>query len=130
MPNKHLNNKGIAIKKQKYKLKNWAAPLKNRGNIKIWLSQKVIDAWYEIDSNYDGTGSPKKYSDFAIITCHEIRKVFKLSLRQTEGFINSSFAINKLPIACPSYNRLSERLQNLGLKKSPRYKKNDRPELI
>jgi len=130
MPNKFLNKKGIEIKKQKYKLSNWSEynkALKKRGDIKVWLSQEAVDSWYEPDRNYDGTGSPRKYSDFAIITCHEIRKVFKLPLRQTEGFINSLFEMNGLSITCPSYSRLSERLKGLGLK-TPRYKKTDRPD--
>ena len=130
MPNKFLNKKGIEIKRQKYKVINWSEynkALKKRGDIKVWLSQEVIDYWYEPDRNYDGNGSPKKYSDLAIMACHEIRKVFKLPLRQTEGFINSLFEINGLSITCPSYSRLSERLKELGLK-TPRYKKTDRPD--
>lgn len=50
-----------------------------------------------------------------------------MPLRQTEGFINSLFEMNGLPITCPSYSRLSERFKELGLKTS-RYKKTDRPD--
>ena len=42
MPNKFLNNKGIEIKKQKYKVTNLAdynEALKSRGDIEIWVSQ-------------------------------------------------------------------------------------------
>ena len=94
MPNKFLNRKGIEIKKQKYKVTNWSVyneALKRRGDIEVWLSQEVIDDWFHEDRIYDGTGAPYFYTDLAIITCHEIRKVFHLPLRQCEGFINSLF---------------------------------------
>ena len=44
MPNKWLNQKGIAIKKPQYKVANWSeynASLKNRGDVELW--QSVIE---------------------------------------------------------------------------------------
>ncbi len=82
MPNKFLNCKGIEIKKQKYKVKNWSVyneALKHRGDIDVWLSQEVIDGWYDGNRVFDGTGTPDLYTDLAIITCHEIRKVSEWS---------------------------------------------------
>ena len=117
MPNKWLNDKGIEIKKQKHKVSNWSeynANLKRRGDIEIWLSQDVIDNWHCKQRIYDGTGSSKCYTDDAIIACHEIRQVFKLPLRQTQGFINSLFRIMYLPIQCPDYTTLSRRLKSSG----------------
>lgn len=130
MPNKFLNRKGIAIKKQKYKVTNWPEyneALKRRGDVEIWLSQEVIDNWYNEDCKQDGTGKQNEYSDLAIMVCHEIRKVFRLPLRQTEGFINSLFRIKNISITCPSYSSLSKRLNKLNIK-CPRYRKTDRPD--
>ncbi len=48
MPNKYLNKKGIEIKKQRYKIENWAEyneALCQRGRIDVWLSQEAIDQW-------------------------------------------------------------------------------------
>lgn len=126
MPNKWLNQKKIEIKKQKYKVSNWSDynnSLKKRGYIEVWLSQDLINNWYFDERIYDGTGSTKYYTDAAIISCHEIRQVYKLPLRQTEGFINSLFKIMKLEISCPDYTTLSKRLKELKIK-SPRYTKN------
>ncbi len=83
--------------------------LRNRGDIEVWLSDEAIEQWYEKDRVYDGTGSPKKFSDFAIITCHEIRQVFRLPLRQCQGFINSLFRLKNISLACPDYSCLSKR---------------------
>jgi len=49
MPNKWLNQKGITIRKQLYKVSNWSdynASLKGRGDIEVWLSQDIVEHWY------------------------------------------------------------------------------------
>lgn len=88
----------------------------------IWLSQDVINEWYVKDRIYDGTGIPHLYSDMAILTVHEIRQVFKLPLRQCEGFINSLFKLMSIDLQCPSYSVMSKRLKKLNLKQ-PFYRK-------
>jgi hypothetical protein len=65
--------------------------MKCRGDITLWMSPDVIQQWYINDRVYDGTGAPELYSDFAIITAHEIRQIFHLPLRQCEGFVNALF---------------------------------------
>ena len=106
MPNKYPNKKGWDVPKQKHKVKNWReynAALKRRGDITVWLSEDAISKWYEKNRVYDGTGTPQYYTDFAIMTCHEIRQVYKLPLRQTEGFINSLFSLMNIALSCPSF---------------------------
>ena len=130
MPNKWFNDKGIEIKKQKHTVSNWSeynANLKKRGDIEIWLSQGVIDNWYFEERIYDGAGSSKRYTNDAIIACHEIRQVFKLPLRQTQGFINPLFQMMNLPIQCPDYTTLSRRLSELNIK-SLRYTKHSKKD--
>lgn len=125
MPNKYAEKKGWELPKQKYKISNWTEytqALRDRGNIEIWISDEAISNWYETDRIYDGTGTPKKYTDFAIITCHEVRQVYRLPLRQCQGFIDSIFSIKDIKINCPDYSCLSKRLSELNIK-SPRYKK-------
>ena len=94
MPYKYPKKKGWNVPKQKYKVRNWPTynnSLRNRGRIDVWISEEVIENWHEKDRVYDGTGTPQLYTDLAIITCHEIRKVFKQPLRQTQGMIDSYF---------------------------------------
>ena len=91
MPNKYPEKKGWRLPKQKYKLTNWHdynQALRDRGDIEFWIDDEAIKKWYELERVYDGMGTPKKYSDFAIIICHEIRQVYKLPLRQCEGIIS------------------------------------------
>lgn len=130
VPNKYPEKKGWNVPKQRYKVSNWAEyndALRSRGRIDVWLSQQAIEQWYEPNQINDGSGSPKVYSEFAIITCHEMRQVYRLPLRQTEGFINSLFDLMDIPLCCPDYSTLSKRLKQLDIK-VPRYKKDDLPQ--
>ena len=90
MPNKYPNKKGCKVPKQKYKVTNWSDynnALRRRGSIDLWITEDAVSQWYEKDMVHDGTGAPTKFTDFAIIICHEIRLLYKLPLRQCEGFI-------------------------------------------
>lgn len=130
MPNKYPQKKGWNVSKQKYKLTNWSAyneALRRRGDITVWLSEEAIAKWYVEDRVYDGTGTPPLYTDFAIITCHEIRQVYRLPLRQCQGFIDSLFRLMGLSLSCPDFSVLSKRLKALKIK-TPRYKKTDKPD--
>ena len=97
----------------------------HRGRIDFWLTNEAIEGWYEQDQVNVGDGAAREYTDFAILTCHEIRQVYKLPLRQTEGFINSLFETMGLDIRCPSFSTLSKRLAQLDIK-CPRYTKKDK----
>ena len=92
MPDKYPEKRGWNVPKQKYKVTNWSEynkALRRRGDISVWLSDEAISQWFKTDRVYDGTGAPKLYTDFALITCHEIRLVYKLPLRQSQGLIDS-----------------------------------------
>ncbi|MDA0912175.1 MAG: IS5 family transposase [Proteobacteria bacterium] len=130
MPNKYPQKKGWKVPKQKHKVSNWSEyndALRRRGDITFWLSEDAIAKWYENDRVYDGTGAPQLYTDYAITVCYEIKLVYKLPLRQLQGFLNSLFELHDLNITCPDYSCLSKRLKALNLK-TPRYKKHERPD--
>lgn len=130
MPNKCPNKKGWKLPKQSYRVSNWPdynKSLKQRGNIEIWLSEDAISNWVEPERVYDGTGSSKHFTDFAILTCHEIRQIYRLPLRQCQGFIDSLFKLMKIDLSSPNYTCLSKRLAELKIP-SPRYRKLDKPD--
>jgi len=125
MPFKYHQPHRHHIKKQNTVDRDWSHyndSLKRRGDITIWLSQDVINQWYAMDRIYDRTGTPNLYSNMAILTVHEIRQVFKLPLRQCEGFVNSLFKLMKIDLRSPSYSVLSKRLKKLNLNR-PFYRK-------
>ena len=79
--------------RKKYKVTNWPSyerSLVRRGDFTLWLSESAIQSWYG-DSN-GLVGRPQIYSDLAIETALSLRLLFKLPLRQTEGFLKSNFS--------------------------------------
>jgi IS5 family transposase len=58
-------------------------------------------------------GGQLKYSDLAIETALTLRMVFHLPLRQTEGFLNSLFAMMGVGLKAPDHTTLSRRGQVL-----------------
>jgi hypothetical protein len=84
----HQRNKHPKYRK-KYKIQNWQSyerSLINRGDLTLWLSEDVIESWNS-DLN-QRMGRPNLYSDLAIETALTLRLLFKLPLRQTEGFLS------------------------------------------
>jgi len=133
MPNKYPEKKGWELPKHKYKVSNWSHyndALRKRGDLDVWISADIAEAWYESDRVNNGTGAPKKFTDLAIITCHEIRQVFKLALRQCQGFINSIFKTKKIRARSPDYSCLSKRLAKLDIKSPHNKQKKDNNEEV
>ena len=94
MPYKYNQRKRHHIPSQKYVVTNTAEynqALRNRGRVDIWLSEEIIENW-QLDQQHDGTGSTRKYPNSTIEACHQIRMVFKLPLRQTQGFVDNILA--------------------------------------
>ncbi len=85
--------------KQKFKITNWCnynKALINRGSITFWLDDEAIQAWYE-SATSASRGRPQRYSDLAVTTVLVIKRVFRLTLRAAQGFIDSIF-----PDGCPT----------------------------
>lgn len=79
------------------------------------IAENLSDGWYEYSGNNKKRGGQKRYSDKAILMCLEIRYLFGLKLRQSQGFINWIFEISGLPLTCPDYTTLSKRGKKLNL---------------
>lgn len=95
---------------------NWSEYNKNlvkRGNITLWLSEDIADWWYVKMSG--GRGRPLVYSDKAIETCLTVGYLFGMPLRMVEGFLNSFFEREGLPIKSPCYTQLSRRASSIKI---------------
>ena len=74
--------------KTKYRVSNWSEydrALVQRGDITLWISTDATDAWKPAPSGR--RGGQRKFSDHAIETALMLRLIFKLPLRQAEGFL-------------------------------------------
>ncbi len=102
--------------KTKYRVSNWAEydrALVQRGDITLWISTDATDAWKPAPS---GTrGGQRKFSDHAIETALMLRLVFKLPLRQAEGFLRSVLALMGVDLEAPDHTTLSRRSQHLDV---------------
>lgn len=105
-------------KRSKFKITNWSEYnniLRNRGRIDFMIAENLSDGWYEDNGGNKKHGGQRKYSDQAIFICLQIRYLFGLKLRQSQGFINWIFKISGLRITCPDYTTLSRRSKSLNL---------------
>lgn len=131
MPHKHNLSKRHRFKKPTYQQSNYAEynqSLRDRGRIDIWIFDEIMDDWQSEQRIYDGTGSSPKYPDSTIMACHYLRLIFKLPLRQTQGFVDSILKkMGYLDFTCPDYSSLSKRLSLLGIK-TPKFKSTDKPD--
>lgn len=104
--------------KAAFKVKDWVSynkVLKERWSFDIWFSPESAQKWYAHKKN-GKKGADLTYSREAILLCLTIRSLFNLSLRATEGFIQSLVKRLGLPsIKCPSYSQLCRRAETLKI---------------
>ncbi|HEO1743192.1 TPA: IS5 family transposase, partial [Klebsiella pneumoniae] len=86
----------------------------NRGSLTFWLDDEAIQAWYE-SATPSSRGRPQRYSDLAITTVLVIKRVFRLTLRAAQGFIDSIFALMNVPLRCPDYTSVSKRAKSVNV---------------
>ena len=111
------DNADRSVAKQKFKITNWPTynkALINRGSITFWLDDEAIQAWYE-SATPSSRGRPQRYSDLAITTVLVIKRVFRLTLRAAQGFIDSIFTLMNVPLRCPDYTSVSKRAKSVNV---------------
>ncbi len=106
--------------KQKFKITNWPAynkALRQRGSLTVWLDESTIAAWTD-SAQPEGRGWPLHYTDMAITTVLMMKRVFNLSLRALQGFIDSIFQLMGVSLVCPDYSLVSKRAKivNISIK--------------
>jgi len=101
-----------------YKVQNWSEyneALVDRGRLTVWLGEEAIENW-----KHDGPaqqGAQWIFTDLAVKTCLQIKVVYGLTLRQTEGFVESIVEMmgleEQMPV--PDYTTLSKRQGDLDI---------------
>jgi len=103
--------------KTKYRVSNWAEydrALVERGNITLWISDDAIASWKPAPAGR--RGGQRKFSDHAIETALTLRLIFRLPLRQAEGFLRSVLSLMSIDLEAPDHTTLSRRGQHLNLR--------------
>ena len=100
--------------KKAYRVKNWHQydkALRNRGDVTILFSAEATRAWAAKQTGKPGR--QKKGSDLAVETVLTLRLVFRLPLRQAEGFVHSVLSLMDLQLPTPDYTAISRRSKTL-----------------
>ena len=88
--------------------------LVDRGRLTVWISEEAIEEWKA--DREPQQGAQWIFTDRAIETCLQIKMVYGLGLRETEGFVESLFdlmGLEDLPV--PDYTTLSKRQGDLNV---------------
>jgi IS5 family transposase len=94
----------------RYRVANWRdynRALVARGSITLWIDEEVLSGWRAPG------GKGRRYSDAAILAALSLRAAFKLTLRQTEGFLASLKPSLGLTIEVPHYSTFCRRARAL-----------------
>lgn len=100
-----------------YRLRNWRdynASLTQRGSLTLWISEEIADWWLSAEAS-GKPGASRAYSDRAIEACLSLRVLFRLPLRQVEGFVRSLFALVGVSLPVPDYTTLCRRQSGLDV---------------
>lgn len=98
-------------KKTTYRIRNWGEynkALKQRGSLTVWVSDDALHNWLT-EEKTGAPGASPKFTDLAIATMATVQAVYHLAGRQTQGFLQSLFALMKIDLPVPDHSTLSRR---------------------
>lgn len=98
-------------------IRNWPKynqSLCNRGSLTLWISEDVLQAWYN-DEPTGKRGASPTYSDLAIRCVLSLKSIYGLSLRAVTGLARSIFGLMGVDLVSPDYSTLSRRQRHLDI---------------
>ncbi|MEO1459434.1 MAG: IS5 family transposase [Pseudomonadota bacterium] len=116
MPFKHHEPRRHRIPRARYRVTNWPEydrGLVQRGDIRVWISEEALAAWSA--PRRRSRGGQRRYSDLAIETVLMLATVFRLPLRQAEGFTRSLMGLMTLELAVPDHTTLARRRRTVAI---------------
>ncbi|MGB5660691.1 MAG: IS5 family transposase [Thermoanaerobaculia bacterium] len=114
----------------RYRVRNWPEynrALVGRGRLTLWFDETAIAGWRANDQSA-APGRPRVYADTTIECALTLKAVFHLSLRATQGFLESVLALLRLELPVPDYSTLSRRQPLLAV--TLRFPTSETPRLI
>lgn len=95
----------------RYRVRNWSEynrALVRRGQLTLWFDETAIASWRQA-GHTGGRGRPCVYADTASGYALVLKSVFHLSLRATQGFLQSITTMLQLELPVPDYSAVSRR---------------------
>ena len=105
------------IPKAKYRVTNWSEydrGLVLRGDIRFWIDEAVVEDWIVALAQSAQAGQ-RRYSNSAIVATLTLGSVYRLPLRQAEGFVRSLFALMGVEIPVPDHTTLARRRRTVAV---------------
>jgi hypothetical protein len=109
------------MSKKTHGVRNWKEynqNLSQRGSITFWISEEVLEAWRS-PVKKGKRGRPQEYPDAVILCALQLKAIYHLPFRATEGFLGSVMKLFGLDLKIPDYTTLSTRQKKLEV---PLYK--------
>lgn len=104
--------------KRPYRVRNWPEynrSLVSRGSLTVWLDESVLQNW-GVPQPTGKRGAMPLYNDTAIVLALTLRTVYRQTLRGTQGFLQSVFALMNLGhLPVPDYSTLCRRARRLEI---------------
>ena len=104
------------------RVRNWPAynrALIRRGSLTFWVDEQAVQAWFDTAGSGALGGRSRIYADTAIECALVVRSVFHLSLRATQGFLESLVELMGVELPIPDYTTISRRQAGLDLELGP-----------
>ena len=121
MPFKFHASRRHHVPRAKYRVMNWQdydRGLVRRGDIRFWIDESALEQW---DAAKRRTpGGQRRFSELAISTTLMLGVVFRLPLRQTEGFVRSLVDLMGCDLPVPDHTTLSRRRRTVDGDGRPR----------
>lgn len=93
----------------KDRIRNWPdynRALLRRGSITFWVDEQAVCSWRH-QGRPEGRGRPRIYTDTATKGALVVKAMFHLSLRATQGFLESVVALMDVELPVPDYTTMS-----------------------
>lgn len=103
--------------KRQYRIRNWPdynKALISRGSLTLWIDTRATDRWLDADTPAR-RGRRRRYTDAAILCALQLREVYHLPLRATQGLVRSILRLMEVELPSAHYSTLSRRARSLEL---------------
>lgn len=103
------------MSKKTYRVRNWSKYNQNltqRGSITFWIDEEILEQW-RFPIKRGKRGRPQEYLDGVILCALQLKAIYHLPFRATEGFLESIIKLYGLALKTPDYTTLSKRQKKL-----------------
>ncbi|WP_429103209.1 IS5 family transposase, partial [Aeromonas veronii] len=84
----------------------------NRGSLTFWVDAEAMSNWFHHD-HHGRRGRSQLYTDQTIATFLMLKGIFNLTLRATQGLLDSLFELMNVPLCAPDYSCVSKRARTV-----------------